>query len=640
MSERGSSGASNSGDAEGEFRKVPSRKAIKAELERRKESDSRRSTVLRRVERTKQATPTRMIAYDFETTRIAEGTPRPLYLTAYSGRNPEFSYEGAVRDMPHLLEILETYFLTKANYGVKFVAWMGNRFDAYFVAAALLQSDKYVLRPYLTRSKSLRGLRVIPANVDPKKRKREAWEFVDGDAMLGMNGGVKLSEFLEKFAPHLPKLVGAIDFEREEFDATNPKHCDYAMRDSVGLWAGMDRAQSILLERFNQPLGVTMGGACIKIFQANIPKGVEVPLPREEVLEAVRDFVLRGGYCYCAKRYKGPVWKYDINQAYAAAMRDAKLPCGFTVHSEGKPSDESLPYIARVTARRGARAASVPFYYRTLRDGNVKSVFDADVISETWLTSIEVEQLIAEGWSVTWLESYTWASSFTMYEYVSALEVARQTCDGGPKGPQGTMIKGVGNHSYGKTLEQLEPMEYVISADMPDTFVPYYGEGFEPFEHVFYRFVEEEELRPKEYHQPQLGAFITAHVRMVLRRVILLRPQAWLYSDTDCVVFSEDVTALLDIDETRYGAWKVEEAGAEYLVIAKKVYSAGDGNPKKRSSKGLHARSLQLTDFESWYDGEPPVQVQVQRNNFLKVMQGSEMFRIQRREGTAVEKVK
>jgi hypothetical protein len=225
-----------------------------------------------------------------------------------------------------------------------------------------------------------------------------------------------------------------------------------------------------------------------------------------------------------------------------------------------------------------------------------------------------------------------------MTEYVDKLEVLRANSEGGPSGPKGTMVKGVGNHSYGKTVEALEPIDYSIALDCPEGFAPYYGDDSDPVEHVFYRFIDDEDQRPKPYHQPQIGSFITAYVRMQMRRVILLRPDDWLYGDTDCAVFSSDVTSLLDIDNKRYGAWKIEEAGAEIQIIAKKVYRmvTAPGAKKKRSAKGMNVKKLLDEEFDDWYAGKPPEQEQMQRNNFLKVMQGAEMFRGQKRKGTKV----
>jgi hypothetical protein len=54
------------------------------------------------------------------------------------------------------------------------------------------------------------------------------------------------------------------------------------------------------------------------------------------------------------------------------------------------------------------------------------------------------------------------------------------------------------------------------------------------------------------------------------------------------------------------------------------VYARIDGKEKK--AKGLNIKRLTPEDFERWYNGQPPKQTQVQRQNFLAVMTGSEMY--------------
>lgn len=552
-------------------------------------------------------------------------------------------YASRIDDMDHLTLILRANFLTEDHKGIKYIAWNGNNFDAYFVAAALVREEDLVLRPYLTRSGSLRGLRVM-LREDADNPRAVGWEFLDGIAMLGLVG-TNLDKFTENFAPNYRKMTGVIDFEKEEFDCDNALHCEYAMVDSIGLYHGMTRAQDILMEEFDQPLAVTMGGACIKIFKAHIPSDVIVSPLDDKLMDITRDYVMRGGFCYCVKRYHGPVWKYDINQAYAAAMRDAKLPSGRPMHTENGLHKYAQVFIARVTAQHASNI--IPFYYRTEQNGRLKSAFSRDRIDGTWITSIEFNQLKAEGWTIKVHESYTWEDSFSMRDYVDKLERIRTTCEGGPSGPIGTMAKAVGNHSYGKTVEQLEPIEFILADEAPPGWMPYYGNESEPLDHVYYRWIEDEDVRPKDYHQPHIGAFITAHVRMVLRRAALVAPSEWLYADTDCVVFSRDVTADLDVDAKRYGAWKIEKSGAEFKIIAKKVYTEivapgtldEKGKPKKpqRSAKGMNIKRLSDDDFDHWFEGNAPVQHQVQRNNFIKVMRGAEMYRKQERTGTRIE---
>jgi len=586
---------------------------------------------MRQVKRKKDAVPLKMIAYDFETSRIKEGTPRPLYITAYSECIP-MHYASRIDSMEHLQQILKNNFITQENLGATFVGWNANNFDAYFVAAALVTCEEYCIVPYLTKSNSLRGMRIIKRE-DINNKKAKGWQFLDGISMLGL-AGTPLSDFTKNFAPKHQKLSGVIDWEKEEFDPDNPKHCEYAMVDSIGLYHGMKKAQDIFIEHFNAPLGVTMGGACIKIFKSNIPESVVVQPCSEALLSVIRSYVMRGGYCHCVKRYQGPVWKYDLNQAYAAAMREARLPAGGFFNTKGKVHTAAIVFIVRITGTNPNN--KIPFYCRQADSkGRIRSVFCMKEIEDTWITSIEYNQLKSEGWKITIIESYTWESSFKMKDYVDRLERGRIHADGGPKGPIGTMYKAVGNHSYGKTVEILEPLEFVLASDCPPDYVPYYKEDdAAPVDFVFYRFLLEDEINPKDYHHPQIGSFITAHVRMVVRRAALLAPDDWIYADTDCVVFTSDVTDKLDTDPARYGAWKIEEQGEIYQIITKKVYTKYGA--ERGHAKGLNVKKLTPKDYEEWYNGTPPEQTQVQRNNFLTVLKGTDMYRTQVRKGTSV----
>ena len=372
-----------------------------------------------------------MIAYDFETTNIAAGTPSPLYVTAY-GADGEFRVAEKVKTFEDLLEVLALDFLTVENDGVRFVGWNANNFDVYFIAKALLLDQRYLMRPYMTRSKSLRGLRVIDQVNECQ------WEFLDGIAMTGCM--MKLEKFLEKFAPDTQKMTGVIDFENgEQFDASKQTHCEYAMRDSVGLYNAMYAAQTIVRNTFHEVLRPTIGNMGIRIFQAHIPKEAVIQPLRVEVDRIMRDYVMRGGYCYCAKKYTGPVWKYDINQAYAAAMREAWLPDG-----NAQPVRQfwgRYPGIYHLTATHATN--KIPFYYTDL-DGD--RIFGMRDITETWLTSIEVEQLRAEGWTVKISEGYLFDGRFKMTEYVEKLEHIRMNNEGGPNSAVGLMMKAIGNN--------------------------------------------------------------------------------------------------------------------------------------------------------------------------------------------------
>lgn len=597
--------------------------------------------VLSRRDRKRPGELMKMIAYDFETTLIQEGTPKPLYITAFS---EEFDYclarrldawrkDNSLDPLRVLFDVLQEEFLVPRFKGCSFVAWNGNNFDVYLVALALLTDPekRYVIRPYLTKGKSLRGLRIIlkeDLNLKANPNVSTSWEFLDGISMLGLQGK-SLKDFLKTFAPEYQKLERE-SFEEKEFDPDHGPDIEYAIRDSEGLYYGMQYAQEIIYERFRLGLRATMGNLGIKIFETRIPEDTKIVEPKAEALSVIREFVVRGGYCHLMRKYKGPVWKYDLNQAYAAAMREAELPAGDCGHMKGEPQYAKL-FVCRITATNSRNR--IPFYCRELlSDGRILSAFATTAIHDSWITSSELAQLRAEKWSVQVHESWCWYGTFNMAEYVTALETLRRNAPGGPSGAVGTMIKQIGNNSYGKTLEQLEPLELVLSSDCPPGFVDYYGrESPEIVPYVWCRLTK---TPAKKYHQPQIGAFITAHVRMVVRRAALLAPASFLYADTDCVIFSKDVTRQLDIDSSRYGAFKLEAEGADYMLIAKKVYASGDF--KTKHSKGLAVKELSFADFVEWYEGRVPVQRQAQRQNFVKVMRGENMFVNRTRKGTAV----
>lgn len=572
-----------------------------------------------------------LIAYDLETTSIAKGTPRPIYLTACG---PGFWYSGRTGTLREFSEILQTRFLDPALSGARFVAWNGNKFDVYFVAMALLISPDYILRPYLTSNKSLRGLRVIKRQFEDgleitgrKGVKEISWEFLDGMSMTGILKPLKSKRdpvtrkvtdkgFLATFAPDYDYDL-AIDFERESFNPDNAVHVKYAERDSEGLYVALMKVRDVVIENFSIDLCPTIGNMGIKIFQRFIPPFVEVWKPPVSALRAIRQQVMRGGYCWIQRRYRGPVWKYDLNQAYASAMREASLPAGHCVHSERGLNQYADIYIARV---RGVNMTNkVPFYYRDIETG--RSVFALQEIGETWLTSIEIEQLKREGWKLDIAESWFWTAKFKMKKYVDTLEALRIGGGRDPKDAQGEMCKYIGNNSYGKTVESLAGLDLVMAAEQPEGFSPYLASENPDLECIWFKFGTPVQ---REYHQPQIGAFITAQVRMVVRRAALLAPDAWLYADTDCVMFSQDMEHALDIDPGRYGAWKVEETGKEYLLLAKKCYVSIDG--KTKHAKGMNINRLTVDDYIKWMEGTSPEQVQVQRQNFIKVLAGFDMF--------------
>ena len=567
------------------------------------------------------------MAYDLETSRIAEGTPLVKYITCFCD---EFKLSETVkgRDQKHkiqdLCDILTKHLLVRRFNRWRFVAWNGNGFDVFFIAMALLQSDDYIVMPYLTRSKSIRGMRVVGLN----DKDGMEWEFLDGMSMTGLDTvKMKLSKFVEKFAPQYPKLE--LDFSQEEFNPRNKKHVAYAERDSEALYYAMLKASSIVRTLSGCDLQPTMGNLAIKYFQSKMPKGVMVWKPSKELREILHGPVKRGGYCWIARQYAGPIWKYDLNQAYAAAMRDAELPCGSCIRTERFQQDKPGVYLATFSREK---RTPIPFYYRDEETNEGRFSNGREV--RTWLLSTEIDHLREDDWSVDVHRGFYWQASFNMAEMVNELEKLRYTDTDGPSGALGTIVKALGNTGYGKTLEQLGGIDLVMAKSQPQGYAPYMPEEH-GLENVYFRFGE---TFPRVYHQPQLGDFITGHVRIVVRNGAIVSPKHFLYADTDCLAFSKRVDHL-PLDPRKYGLWKQETDGSEYIMITKKVYYGEDEEITKHA-KGLHVRELKKEDFEEWFKGKPPTQQQLQRVNFVKFIGGRDMFAWQTRSGTDPTKSK
>ena len=578
-----------------------------------------------------------IIAYDFETTPIltrkgGSAKPKPLYLTAH-GANYRFSR--AIRSREALAAILESEFLSQPS-GTRFVGWNANRFDVRFIFEAIaLYCPAWIVRPYATRSGTLRGASVYHRD-DSKRR----YEFLDGMAMTGLQ--TTLAKFVATFAPHVPKLEGTIDFAGgETFDRSNPAHVAYAERDSEALYEAITRVRTVVRDLTRLDVRSTIGNLGIRYFERNLPEGVKIWPVRGRWAAILRDQIMRGGYVHTERQFDGPIYAYDLNQAYAAAMRETALPCGNTLHTS--TYHPGRPGIYSVTISRDPKVglAPIPFYCVTDDESRIYARGDRPV--KTAITSIEIETLRSFGWTVTIADGLMWDASFSMSEMVDGLEALRTSCRTPdacilgctcPSDPIGTLCKSLGCNAYGKTTEQFGNLDIVIAHDAPDgSWMPFAPEN--PDLDLYWSRRSGDEPRERPYHVVQLGAFITASVRMKLYAAAMKAPEAFIKADTDSVTFTVPVPSL-DIDPKRYGAWKVEASGTRAIVIGKKTYATFDRDGGFHAvCKGISPKLLTVADYERWIvTGEPPEQEMVQLISWRTAGLLGPMYRFQKRRGT------
>lgn len=557
-----------------------------------------------------------MISYDLETTAITEGTPTPLYISIYDG---ETCSGFPTKGFGELHSVVCREILTDENIGKRFIAYNGNRFDAYLIARSMMTDSAYRIEPWLAKNHSFRGMAIY----DTDNRKR-FWFFSDPMNMFGYLGS--LESFLSVYAPNYHKQ----HIDIMHFDNTNPEHIEYAKNDSIALWHAATNAGASLKHVTGIPAQNTIGKTAVKFFESKMPKDAlvwRVPQSAERSLILAK----RGGYVYCRGRYRGNIWKYDLNQAYAAAMKEP-LPSGRCVHTSKYKAGKLGLYLCTIYRYEHT---PVPFYIRDA--SGVPHTTHGETVTG-WILSPEIDFLLSTGWDVLVQEGWYWTDRFNMREMVNELEHARIHCEGGPKGALGLMYKAVGNNAYGKTLEDHDGLRIVFAAECPDGYHAYQAESPE----YDYIWIKKDDKHIETYHRPQIGIFITAYVRIWIMESALTSPDTFLYADTDCVAFSTDVSEHLWLDAGKYGAFKVEVFNEEFIFINKKVYCSITEHPKKPgiplhvSAKGLHIAGLTVTDFERWYDGHIPKQTQTQRQNILKVMANDPMFIDRERMGSFV----
>lgn len=582
--------------------------------------------------------PGPIVAWDLETSRIPTSEADRMnvdlkYLTAFGAEGLIISER--LDDDASLAAYFETQLFTVKRKRTRYCAWNGLRFDLLLLFRAIVNhAPQYAIRPYVAGQGAIRGAKVYLVE-NPKIW----WELLDGMAMTYLK--IRLGKFVEMFAPEFPKLQSP-DWDTESFDAANDTHRRYAERDSEGLYHALCGVDTILVDLTGRGLQCTIGNAGIKFFERSLPENAAVAPVPDPLWTGLFAYALRGGYVFAKRQYDGPVWQYDINQAYAAAMK-TPLPNGRAIKTRRELPGLLGIYWCRI--KRDTRSP-IPFYCKT-EDGPTECYGEE---THTLITSTEIAVLRRWGWDVRVSGGWAWRDAFDMSAMVDQLEHLRQAAPGGPSGPFGTMVKAIGNHSYGKTTERMSREQITIAAECPEEHFPWRPE--DPALRGFWVKVGEDDPRSrKRYHRPQIGAFITAHVRMVLYDAIMQAPAGFLKADTDSIAFDRPVTHL-DVHPSRYGAWKEEYTGNRGIVIGKKCYlivepdrrvtagiadverrKADRGRPPHAVCKGLNIRRLTLRDYEIWLaSGEPPEQMMIQTLGWKHALDG-DRYRVQYRHG-------
>jgi hypothetical protein len=298
----------------------------------------------------------------------------------------------------------------------------------------------------------------------------------------------------------------------------------------------------------------------------------------------VESFVPPGSYRAAGDQQ----WRvYDVNSMYPAVMRDRLHPRG-SRYSIGRSVSEDTCFIELEAASAGAWP---------IREEDGSTSFPADGWRRIFKITIHefnmAERLgLVRGARIIRTLDFAWRDSFEAF--VNEFYGKRREAKAASDRVRETLFKTLLNASYGKT--GIDPETYEETILRPrhwGDWLEGWGDAVALSEQVAV-FSRPVSLEDRFARDPRHGGLqnvaIAASITGAARAVLLeARHRATnpIYCDTDSLI-CEGLPADM-IDPGRLGAWKLEEEGAEAVIIAKKTYALADsrGRIVKRAHKGL-----------------------------------------------------
>ncbi len=454
--------------------------------------------------------------------------------------------------------------------------------------------DKYLLPELrdrlpdgLTASLNLQGERCIGLTIRQGNR---TVQVLDSFALVP----VSLDQFTAAYAPEVRKFD--IGLSRGViYDPTNPEHYAYLCRDLAGLKAAHAAFVGSVHEHFGVYPRRTTPATALAAWRRTLPEEFRAWRLRPEVESFCRD-AYYGGLVFLRRTTKvRGVVGIDVNSMYPSVMERCGVPVGSPAYTRHEVPGAPAFYRCRVRVPPTLGQSPLP-----LRPERAVGICWPVGEFETTITSVEVDYARRVGVAARVIEGYVFPRVEHLFDdFVSTCKALRHAY---PRtSPQHQTAKLMQNSLYGKfgarehvTAYRLaiEPESRETPAIDPRTGMP-----------VPDTWVSSEEL-DEPYMQPHWAAWITANARVHLLDADRRLGFRAIAADTDSLyvdyqTFREArARGDLDLDDDRYGAFKVEETFAWFRAIAPKTYIGRrpDGTYKLRA-KGVSRREQTPRDL-------------------------------------------
>ena len=378
-------------------------------------------------------------------------------------------------------------------------------------------------------------------------------EFIDSYKLLPFS--------LDKLAKDFKVQHTKLTMNYEDNYLTN-ENKDYILNDIIALSEVIQEFRSVAITSKN-----TIASSAYDIFIRMLESENKDPESLFPRLSSDIDLFCRkaykGGFCYVNEKYQGKTINkkgqvYDVNSLYPFVMSsDRLMPIGEPVFNKKKKGQ--YVDIHKISCK--AKCKYYPFIFNKSfsNKSSYMKIIDTDTLKDLCLYVTDVDlQLIKDFYDIEYLhiiETITFKAvkaSYLFKDYID--KYAKMKIDHAKeKDAPYHIAKLLQNSLYGKFGSSYELETYKFNDDLVLTAV---------------------EGSKKECKQSYvcLASFITAYARDYIIRNIMNHPNEFLYCDTDSIHTLDIKDIDLDIDSSRYGAFKLEYEFTQAKYIRQKCY--------------------------------------------------------------------